>query len=69
MFALHIDDVYDIAVLVSADSDMVPMVKYLQNHGVKVINAAWRNTGFDIRQSCWASFYIDDITPQLKLNI
>ncbi|MDP8237650.1 MAG: NYN domain-containing protein [Candidatus Hatepunaea meridiana] len=68
MFALYIDGVYNIAVIVSADSDMIPMVKYLQNHNVKVINASWKGHGYDLRQSCWASFEIDKIANQLILN-
>lgn len=69
MFAFHIDDVYNVAVIVSADSDLVPMVKYLQNHGIKIINAAWKGHGFDLCQSCWGSFYIDNITNQLTLSV
>jgi uncharacterized LabA/DUF88 family protein len=69
MFALHIDDVYDVAILVSADSDLIPMVKYLQNHGAKVINAAWKGHGFDLLQSCWGSFFIDNITNQITLYV
>lgn len=67
MFALHMDKRYDMAILVTADSDLVPMVEYLQEHGIKVINASWENHGYDIRQASWASFKIDDLTGQLSL--
>jgi len=67
MFSLFIDKVYDVAVLLSSDSDMVPMVKYLQNHGVKIINLAWDRIGFELKKSCWASVSLDSISNQLVL--
>lgn len=69
MLKLHCSGVYNVAVLVSADSDLIPMVEYLQDHNVKVINAAWKNYGYDLLNACWAHFYIDDLTNQLSLNL
>ncbi|NQU06311.1 MAG: NYN domain-containing protein [Calditrichaeota bacterium] len=65
MFSLHIENVYDVAILITADSDMIGMVEYLQNRGVKVINASWRNIGSTLRSVCWASFEINDIATKL----
>ncbi len=69
MFALHIDNVYDIAILMSSDADMVPMVTYLQNRGTKVINVAWRGMGYKLKETCWASFDLDSLSTQMTVNI
>jgi len=55
MFCLYIENVYDIAVLGSADADMIPMVHYLQNRGIKIINLAWDKIGNELKSVCWAS--------------
>jgi hypothetical protein len=57
---------YDVAVLVSGDADYIPAVEYVQGQGLKVINAAWRSKGHDLRAACWGSFDIDRLISQLK---
>lgn len=57
---------YDVAVLVSGDADYVPAVEYVQAQGLKVVNAAWRSRGHELRTACWGSFDIDAVVPQLK---
>jgi uncharacterized LabA/DUF88 family protein len=47
---------YDLAVLISADADMIPAVLRVQEKGLKVVNARWPGSGFDLAKSCWASF-------------
>lgn len=55
----------DVAVLVSSDADYIPAVEHVQSTGLKVVNAAWRPRGHDLRAACWASFAIDDIREGL----
>lgn len=62
MLTLAWHDAYDVAVLVSSDADFIPAVHRIQERGLKVINAAWRSKGHDLKAACWGSFDIDDIT-------
>jgi hypothetical protein len=43
----------------------VPAVENLQAKGFKIINASWKDIGFQLSGICWASFNIDDLIPQL----
>jgi len=56
---------YDVAVLVSGDADYIPAVEYVQSQGLKVVNAAWASKGHELRQQCWASFNLNDVTKEL----
>lgn len=60
------DGIFDIAILLTSDADMIPAVESLQRHDCKVINATWRGHGQELAQTAWASFEIDDILEQLK---
>lgn len=66
MLSLAWDDRYDLAVLISSDSDMVPGVMAVQNHGKKVINVTWVNNGFELARTSWANFEIDAIASDLS---
>ncbi len=56
---------YDVAILVSGDADYIPAIEYVQSQGLKVINAAWPNRGYELRGACWANFSIDALIPKL----
>jgi NYN domain len=56
---------YDVAVLVSGDSDYIPAVEYVQSQGLKVINAAWPAHGHELQGACWGSFQLDTLIPVL----
>ncbi len=56
---------YDVAVLVSGDSDYIPAVEYVQSQGLKVINAAWTAHGHELQGACWGSFPLDALIPGL----
>jgi uncharacterized LabA/DUF88 family protein len=66
MFSLAWANAYSMAILVTSDADYVPAVENLQAKGLKVINAAWRNIGFELSGTCWASFNIDDLVSSLE---
>ena len=56
MIRLAWEDGYDIAVLVSSDSDFVPVVEFLDLRGKKVVQAGFPPSGSHLARACWASF-------------
>ena len=50
------EDVYDVAVLVTSDSDLVPCVEYLGQMPKRVIQARFAPRGAAIARACEASF-------------
>lgn len=46
---------YDTAVLVSADADFIPAVKFIQTKGKRVIHACFPPNGADLQRECWSS--------------
>jgi uncharacterized LabA/DUF88 family protein len=56
MIRLAWENAYDIAVLASSDSDLVPAVEFLNLKGRKVVQAGFPPSGVDLATACWASF-------------
>jgi uncharacterized LabA/DUF88 family protein len=56
MISLAWANAYDVAVLVSADRDFVPVAEFLQTKGIKVIHGAFPPKGSDLSQKCWGNF-------------
>ncbi|MDQ3730290.1 MAG: NYN domain-containing protein [Actinomycetota bacterium] len=65
LLSLASEGAFDVAVLLSSDADHVPAVEWVQEKGLKVINATWANHGFDLAKTCWASVELDSVTPLL----
>lgn len=65
LLSLSWEGVLDVAVLVSGDADFVPAVERIQEKGLKVVNATWRNHGHDLAHTCWASFDLDSVVERL----
>lgn len=65
MFSLAWEEAYEVAILVSADADLVPAVEKIQDRGLKVVNATWSQYGHALAKACWASFPIDPIVSQI----
>ncbi len=65
LLSLAWEDVLDVAILVSGDSDFVPAVERIQEKGLKVVNATWRNHGHELAHACWASFDLDSVIGRL----
>ena len=57
---------YDVAILVSADRDFVPVADFLQTKGLKVIHAAFPPAGSQLSQRCWANFSVTKIMEQFR---
>lgn len=60
LLTLGLDGTYDVAIIVSQDSDMKPAVQHLSDRGVKIIHAAIKHFGSDLSSACWAKFEIFD---------
>lgn len=57
---------YDVAIIVSADRDFVPVADFLQSKGIKVIHGAFPPAGSQLSQRCWANFNIKTLMPKFK---
>lgn len=69
MISLAWANAYDVAVLVSADRDFVPVAEFLQTKGIKVIHGAFPPNGSHLSQKCWAHLNITDLMPKFRLNV
>jgi uncharacterized LabA/DUF88 family protein len=56
MIRLAWENAYDVAVLATSDSDLVPAVEFLDVKGLKVIQAGFPPMSADLATKCWASF-------------
>lgn len=61
MISLAWANAYDVAVLVSADRDFVPVAEFLQTKGIKVIHGCFPPKGSHLSQKCWASLNIRNL--------
>ena len=62
MISLAWENAWEVAILVSSDRDFIPLVEFLTNKGLKVINAHFPPKGMDLARHCWGSF---DLQPHL----
>ena len=60
MIRLAWENAYDLAVLATSDSDLVPAVEFLGVKARKVIQAGFPPRGVHLATACWASF---DVAP------
>jgi uncharacterized LabA/DUF88 family protein len=68
MISLAWVDAYDVAVLVSADRDFVPVAEFLQTKGIKVVHGAFPPKGSDLSQKCWGNFDVTKLMPKFQLK-
>lgn len=52
MMSLAWNGAYDVAVLVSADRDFIPVAEELQSRGIKVIHGKIGKAGMDLAAHC-----------------
>lgn len=55
MISLAWESAWDVAILVSSDHDLIPMIEFLTTKGRRVINAYFPPKGADMARTCWAS--------------
>lgn len=56
MIKLAWEGAYDVGVLATSDSDLVPAAEFLGNKGFTVIQANLRSRGHELAQVCWSNF-------------
>lgn len=56
MLRMGLDGAYDVALLVSQDSDMSPAAEHLGTKGIKVIQVGLKHFGKGLAAHCWANF-------------
>lgn len=66
MIRLAWEGAYDLAVLATLDSDLVPAVEFLNARGLKVIQAGFPPKGIDLATSCWGSFDVFPLRGQIS---
>lgn len=65
LLSLAWEEAYEVAILVTSDADFIPAVEKVQERGLKVVNATWSGSGFDLARSCWASFHLESVIADL----
>ncbi|MEF3697398.1 NYN domain-containing protein [Desulfolutivibrio sp.] len=68
MIRLAWEDNYDVAILVSADRDFIPVANFLQIKALKVIHGAFPPLGAELTQKCWGSFQIPSVCGEFKIT-
>jgi uncharacterized LabA/DUF88 family protein len=66
MISLAWEGAFDLAVLVSADRDFIPVVDYLHTKGIKIIHAAFPPKGAKLSQTCWGSIDLAALRGQFR---
>lgn len=66
LLSLAWEGAYDVALLLSSDSDFIPAIERLQSKNFKVVNATWAGHGHELAKVCWASFELDSVIDNLK---
>jgi uncharacterized LabA/DUF88 family protein len=56
MIRLAWEGAYDVAVLASLDSDLVPAVEFLATKAIYVVQAGFPPKGVDLGRACWGTF-------------
>ncbi len=69
MISLAWSNSYDVAVLVSADRDFVPVAEFLQSKGIKVVHGAFPPKGSHLSQKCWASIKLPKLMKRFQRGV
>jgi hypothetical protein len=67
MISLAWANAYDVAMLISADRDFVPVADFLQTKGIKVVHGAFPPKGSHLSRSCWGNLDITTMMPTFRL--
>lgn len=66
LLCLGLDKSYDVAILVTQDSDMAPAAEHLGSKGIKVIQAGVKHYGAGLAKQCWANFDLFPVRDQIQ---
>lgn len=53
MLQLAWDNTYDTGIMLTSDKDFIPMVKFLQTRGKKIVHASFTPKGRELAGTCW----------------
>ena len=65
IMSLAYEGAVDVPVIVSSDTELVPLMRRLSDRGLKVIHAGWRDGGSDLSREAWASIDLDAMMSHL----
>lgn len=66
LIQLAVDNMFDSAVLITADADFIPAVEFIQNRTEKrIVHTYFRQGGHDLRNACWTHLHLDDMMGEL----
>ena len=57
---------YDVATLVSADRDFIPVVEFLNTRGIKVRHGSFPYSASQLTSTCWGSINIPSLMSQFR---
>jgi uncharacterized LabA/DUF88 family protein len=60
-------DSYDIAVIVTSDSNFVPVASFLQTKGKKVVHGQLRPKGALLSKKCWGSIDVTKMREKFRM--
>jgi uncharacterized LabA/DUF88 family protein len=60
------DDTYDLAILLSSDSDFIPAVEFLDRRGKKIVHASFSVLGRELASKCWKQINLRLLADSLK---
>ncbi len=62
------EETYDTAILVTADSDLVPVVTFLRQKGKRVIHGIFPPRGAELATASWATLRIPSFMDEFRRN-
>lgn len=65
LMGLAYEHAYDIPIIVSSDTELIPLMRRLVDGGRKVIHAGWRDSGSDLTREAWGAIDLDQMIPSL----
>lgn len=68
MMSLAWSDAYDVALLISADSDFVPLAEEFRKRGIKIIHGQFGSRGAELSRSCWGNLDIGAMMSEFEFS-
>ncbi|MCH8046307.1 MAG: NYN domain-containing protein [Planctomycetes bacterium] len=66
MIRLAWEDAYDVAILATADADLVPAVEFLDVRNYRVLQAGFPPHGSHLSRACWATIDLSKLCSQFE---
>ncbi len=65
LIQMAFDDIYDRAILLSADKDHVGAVTFIQQRSKQITHVWFKHKGQTLRNACWDHYFLEQIMEQL----